>query len=151
MGIFGTIKTWFFARALNRHRLLFRFWDGSRFISSDPFVLLRRLTNTEKFDMESDLKMLQIPDPKIVTQKIGYIADGVREIFDLKNFESGGLSELECVQLLLTFSDFLDTVKKNGVLNPNSSPASDVSQMESSSAEKKGTNENSDSTSINPE
>lgn len=108
------IKNWFFARVLNRHRLLFRFWNGSRFVSSDPFILLRKLMNTDKFDAEMDLKKLEIPDPKIVTQKIGFIAEGVREIFDLPPYEKGGLTELECVQLLMEFSSFLERIKKNG-------------------------------------
>lgn len=139
------LKNWFFARALNRHRLLFSFWDGSRFVSSDPFVLFRRMINTQDFDLEADLKMLQVPDPKLVTQKIGYIAEGVRKIFDLKPFESGGLSELECVQLLLTFSDFLDRVKKNGASSLISSPATEVSQAVKSSAEEKSMSESSGS------
>ena len=107
-------KNWFFARVLNRHRLLFRFWNGSRFVSSDPFILLRKLLNTDKFDAEMDLKKLEIPDPKIVSEKIGFIAEGVREIFDLPPYEKGGLTELECVQLLMEFSEFLDRIKKNG-------------------------------------
>lgn len=151
MGLFEKFKNWFFARALNRHRLLFRYWDGSRFISSDPFVLLRKLTNTDKFDMEADLKMLSVHDVKIITQKVGYIAEGIREIFGLKNFESGGLSELECVQLLLMFRDFLEGVKKNGGSSLISSPLSDNSQTEQSSAEEKDTNENSASTLTSPE
>jgi len=108
------ISNWFFARVLNRHRLLFRFWDGSRFVSSDPFILFRKLINTDKFDVEEDIKKLRIPDPKIVSEKIGFIAEGIREIFDLPPYEKGGLTELECVQLLIEFSTFLDRVKKNG-------------------------------------
>lgn len=112
--MFQAFKNWFFSRVLNRHRLLFRYWDGSRFVSADPFILLRKLINTDKFDAEMDLKKLEIPDAKIVTEKIGFIADGVREIFNLPPFEKGGLAELECVQLLMEFSSFLDRIKKNG-------------------------------------
>lgn len=136
-------KNWLFGRVLNRHRLIFSFWDGKQFTSADPFVLLRKLTNTDKFDMTADLKSLQIPDPKIISEKIGFIAEGVREIFSLRPFEDGGLSELECVQLLLTFSDFLDRVKKNGGLSQVLLPATETSQTVSGTAEEKSTNENS--------
>lgn len=133
-----------FRRVLNRHRLLFRFWNGSRFVSSDPFVLLRRLINTDKFDPDADLKKLKYPDPKIVTEKIGFVAEGVREIFEIKPFEQGGLTELECVQLLMTFSEYLDTVKKNGVSNPITSQLS-TGQAGKLDASSPGENDTSES------
>jgi len=141
-------KNWFFARVLNRHRLLFRFWNGSRFVSSDPFILLRKLLNTDKFDAEMDLKKLEIPDAKIVTEKIGFIAEGVREIFSLPPYEKGGLTELECVQLLMEFSEFLERIKKNGtskliLLPPTGNPAATVNDLPGQSS----TKESSDSTS----
>ena len=114
---------------------------------ADPFVLLRRLTNTDKFDLESDLKVLQIPDPKLITKKIGYIAEGVREIFDLRPFSDAGLSELECVQLLLTFSAFLDDVKKNGAPNPIMSQVMGNNPMESGTGAASDMKENLVSTS----
>lgn len=139
------IKNWFFARVLNRHRLLFQFWNGSRLVSADPFVLLRRMLNTNKFDLETDIKVLQIPDPKLITQKIGYIAEGVREIFDVPELDQGGLSELECVNLLMKFSEYLEDVKKNGGSSLISLPASGISQTASSPADVSDMKENSDS------
>lgn len=138
------IKNWFFARVLNRHRLLFRFWNGSRFVSSDPFILLRKLLNTDKFDAEMDLKKLEIPDAKIVTEKIGFIAEGVREIFELPPYEKGGLTELECVQLLMEFSEFLERIKKNGTSKLILLPSTETQEgTANSSAVKNDTKENS--------
>ena len=133
---------------LNRHRLLFRFWDGSRFVSSDPFILFRKLINTDKFDVEEDIKKLRIPDPKIVSEKIGFIAEGIREIFDLPPYEKGGLTELECVQLLIEFSTFLDRVKKNGASSLISLPPIQGNQEVpvAGSADQTVTKENSVST-----
>lgn len=146
--MFQIFKNWFFARVLNRHRLLFRFWNGSRFVSSDPFILLRKLLNTDKFDAEMDLKKLEIPDPKIVTEKIGFIAEGVREIFELPPYEKGGLTELECVQLLMEFSSFLERIKKNGASNLITSPSiQNLQTPVTGSADKSDTKENSASTS----
>lgn len=133
---------------LNRHRLLFRYWDGSRFVSADPFLLLRRLLNTDKFDAELDLKKLEIPNAKIVTEKIGFIAEGVREIFDLKSYEKGGLAELECVQLLMEFSSFLERIKKNGASSLISLPSTGSQEVTANgSQEQNSTKENSASTS----
>ena len=129
---------------LNRHRLLFRFWNGSRFVSSDPFILLRKLLNTDKFDAETDLKKLEIPDAKIVTEKIGFIAEGVREIFELPPYEKGGLTELECVQLLMEFSEFLERIKKNGTSKLILLPSTETQEATAnSSAVKNDTKENS--------
>jgi hypothetical protein len=143
------ILDFFFRRVLNRHRLLFRYWDGTQFVSADPFVLLRKLVNTDKFDPDADLKKLKYPDPKIVTEKIGFIAEGIREIFGLRPFEKKGLTELECVQLLMMFSEYLDTVKKNGASSPITSQLStgEAEKPAASSPGENDTNENSASTS----
>lgn len=108
--------------------------------------MLRKLLNTDKFDAEMDLKKLEIPDAKIVTEKIGFIAEGVREIFSLPPYEKGGLTELECVQLLMEFSEFLERIKKNGtskliLLPPTGNPAATVNDLPGQSS----TKESSDS------
>ena len=145
--MFQIFKNWFFARVLNRHRLLFRFWNGSRFVSADPFILFRRLINTDKFDVENDLKKLKIPDPKIIAEKIGFISEGIREIFDVPPYEKGGLTELECVQLLMEFSTFLDRVKKNGASSLISLPSTVIPETQvAGSEDQTSTKESSDST-----
>lgn len=141
----GTVKNWFFRRILNRHRLLFRFWNGSRFVSEDPFVLFRRLLNTQAFDPDVDLKLLEIKtDPKLVVRKMEHIAEGVREIFEIPAFDAGGLTELECIQLLLQFSGWMETVKKNGVTNQTLSTSSPVSGTAIGSPDQNDMNVNSD-------
>lgn len=107
-------------------------------MAADPFVLLRRMLVTKKFDLESDLKKLKIPDSKIITERIGYIAEGVREIFDLPPFRpdgKGGLTELECVNLLMQFTGYLERVKKNGGSNLISVPTTVMDQSEMESGE----------------
>lgn len=128
--MFGFFGSWLSRRIINRHRLLFRFWDGNRYVSADPFVIFRALVNTEKFDPENDVKDLKIPDAKILSRKISHIAEGVREIFNVPAFEKGGLSELECIGLLNQFNVFMDDVKKNGASNqitlpPTATPPAD--------------------------
>jgi hypothetical protein len=143
-----SIKNWFLSRILNRHRLLFQFWDGRQFRRVDPFTLLRKLLNTDKFDPDDDLKKLKIPDAKLVCDKIGHIAEGVREIFGVKPLENGGLTELECVNLLMEFSAYLDRVKKNGGPMPISQPVMGPAPSEvpdAGSVEVNDTSENSDS------
>lgn len=125
--ILESLRNWVFRRVLNRHRMLFRYWDGRKYVAADPFVLLRKMLATSKFDPESDLKKLNIPDSKIITERIGYIAEGVREIFNLSPFRPdgrGGLTELECVNLLMEFTGYLERVKKNGGSSLMSVPGS---------------------------
>ena len=137
-------KNWIFRTVINKHRLLFRYWDGSRYVSADPFVIFRALVNTEKFDPDTDIKDLQIPDAKIISKKISYIAEGVRKIFNLKSFEQGGLAELECVNLLTQFSEFMNAVKKNGGSNQISlPPTTTLPAPVNGSPEQKSTNESS--------
>jgi hypothetical protein len=150
--IFEVLRNWVFRRVLNRHRMLFRYWDGRKYVAADPFVLLRRMLATSKFDPESDLKKLNIPDSKIITERIGFIAEGVREIFSLSPFRpdgKGGLTELECVNLLMEFTGYLERVKKNGGSNLMSVPGSDnrPEVVDAGSVVANNTNENSDSTS----
>lgn len=132
--------------------MLFRFWNGTKFVSADPFVLLRKLINTDKCDIDEDLKKLKIPDPKIVTNTISHIAEGVREIFEVPAFEDGGLTELECVQLVMEFMGFTERVKKNGASNLISSEfMTDQSTQDATSPDAKNMKENSASTSTQPE
>lgn len=112
-----TAKSWFYKRVLNKHRLLFRYWNGSRFVAEDPFVLLRKLLSTETFSADDSLKALQLPDPKLVIKHLSFISDGVREVFSVPALSDGGLTELECVNLLKTFIDWMEAVKKNGVMS----------------------------------
>ena len=151
--ILESLKNCIFRRVLNRHRMLFRYWDGSRYVAADPFVLLRKMLSTSKFDPESDLKKLNIPDSKIITKQIGYIAEGVREIFSLSPFRPdgrGGLTELECVNLLMEFTAYLERIKKNGGLNQMSvsSTGNRPEVGDAGSVVANDTNENSGSTSI---
>lgn len=116
---------WIYRRILNRHRLLFRYWNGSRFVSEDPFTLLRALVSSSKIDLDSDLQLLDVPDIKVVTRKVGQLAEEIREIFQLKPLSNGGLSELECVNLLIQFINYLERVKKNGDARLTSDTSSD--------------------------
>jgi len=149
--ILEVLRNWVFRRVLNRHRMLFRYWDGRKYVAADPFVIYRRMLSTQKFDPESDLKKLNIPNSKIITERIGFIAEGVREIFDLSPFRpdgKGGLTELECVNLLMEFTGYLERVKKNGGSNlmsvPSTVPAP-AATTESGELGLNDTNENSGS------
>lgn len=144
--MFGTIRNWFYRNILNKHRLLFRYWNGSRFVHEDPFVLMRRLLTKEDFDVDTELKRLEIPDPKKVIETLQHIANAVRKIFEIPDFPDGGLSELECVNLLKTFVDWADQLKKNGVTKQISPTSSPVVVSSNDLAKRRGTKEPSDST-----
>lgn len=137
------LKNWLFRRILNNHRMLFRYWNGIRYVSADPFVITRAMLNTTTFDVENDLKKINIPDARVISSTIEVIAKGVREIFSIPPFEKGGLTELECISLLFSFNDFMDRVKKNGALNPISSQPMAMSSQEKSLVEKNDMSENS--------
>ena len=125
--------------------MLFRYWDGVRFVRADPFVLMRRLLTSGEFDPDSDLKKLELPDPKLVVKTLENISSAVRNIFDIPQFQDGGLSELECVNLLKTFIEWADQLKKNGATKQISHTSTPVAVNTDGSAPETPMREPSDS------
>lgn len=110
---------------INRSRKLFVFWDGKRFARRDPIIVLRNLSTTDLFSPEDDLKLLNVSNRNLVIKKMGEIAAGVRDAFGVQPYEDGGLTELECVRVLMRFYSEMNALKKNGAQMPISQPSTD--------------------------
>lgn len=136
-------------------RGLFRFYDGRRYRTVDPMVIARNLWAANIVSEVSEGKFEAVPfdslqSLKKITSAVGTqiekgyaeIAEAVREAFELRPFENGGLSEAECQKLLERFEDWMGNVKKNGSNSLTGSATTSASPPNST------TNSNSDSGSI---
>lgn len=101
------IKRWLF----NRSRYVFKFWNGHRTAFADPMVIWRALQSNEDF-REDDFKLMKVE--ALRDNLIGKVASITREVFELKPFAEGGLSELECLDLLKAFMMYSGFQKKSG-------------------------------------
>lgn len=109
-------------RSANDYREIFRYWDGSRERSIDPLVAFRRLDTHSVFDWESHPILIdQRESAEEMMREEGWKAleitvNAVHEVFDTKPYDErdeSGLPDAEAVGLLISFSDYLVSVKKN--------------------------------------
>ena len=105
---------------IERRRAIFRFWDGRRIRGADPIAVLRSLRADPEYDQEVHLPLVDAGDE----EAIRIVANAVRRAFSVAAFESGGLSELELLGVLMDFITFTLALKKNTGPTPNSSEPS---------------------------
>ncbi len=126
MGLFD----WWRRVQERRRSSIFRFWDGVRSRSIDPWAAFRESCSIDGFSWEVTIPLLlsdTIPgdsgDMKMRAKLIEVAAQAARRIFSLPAFEDGGLTEGECLRLLLDFEAYVFGVKKNGSAQPISPPS----------------------------
>jgi hypothetical protein len=133
------IRRWF----NNRNRAIFRFWDGQRIRRIDPLLAYRRLDTHPEFDWSTHPEMIDGDDERLSSEATEITARAVCEVFGVRPFDgSRGLTEQECIGLLIQFVQYLTALKKNGNTSPTSVPSTE-SQPPADSESR----ENSDSTS----
>jgi hypothetical protein len=99
-----------------RKRLLFRFWDGEKSRAADPLSLLRNLDLHQTFNLENSIPLIAKGDSKTIGEAIL----AIREVFGVKAWSESqpGLTEGETVDLLFSFLEFNQVLKKNIVPTP---------------------------------
>lgn len=105
---------------LNRHRAIFRYWDGSRMRSIDPMIPYRILDSHETFDWETHPLLIDPdddspkPDIKLSVEAMEITADAVRTAFEIPKYDNGrGLTEGELIDVLTVFTVWMTALKKN--------------------------------------
>ncbi len=148
-------------------RGIFSFHDGFRWRRVDPMVVARRLWSVSvkqaeipgltspdvAFDMDTSRKLIASGIGSQIQQGYAEISQAVREAFQIPDLEQGGLTEIECDELLGKFNTYLGDVKKNGSGKPISSPSTDSIPAEESatSSESDSGSTSTDSNSGQPE
>ncbi len=102
------IPSWLF-KPRQPTRGIFRFWDGQRDRTIDPFEILRAIENDPEFVLERDGALLVVGDDDSIQKTVRC----VRRAFVVKHFNEGGLLEAECLELIERFYEFLSSLKKN--------------------------------------
>jgi hypothetical protein len=94
-------------------RRIFKFHDGQRKRSADPLAAWCCLHDDPAFVIDRDLRLVDAGDSAAL--KITTAA--VRRAFNLKPWSEtdGGMTEAECLALLATFMEYMNTLKKNSV------------------------------------
>lgn len=116
---------WFLSQLGVDIRGIFRFWDGARWRAVDPFEAARRLFTDKEFDWEETPQLLDAPGVRHQLKATATIVAAVRSAFSVAELSQGGLTELECLELLWRFRAYLGDVKKNGSLLPISQPSTE--------------------------
>jgi len=136
--MFDFIRRW----AFNRSRFIFSYWNGSKIVKADPMVLWRSLQQHADFS-EADFRLMKVD--ALRDSLVHKLANVVRDVFDIKSPDDGGLTELETLEVLRSFIEYTGFQKKSGEpMQTLQQPAADTS--EGSTADR-NTNDSSDSTS----
>jgi hypothetical protein len=113
-------------------RGIFVYFDGRRHRHADPMVMARAIWSIPGFD--PDVSRQLISSDVGATKLLGFeqIAVAVRDAWSISSAEDGGLTDLECFQLLARFDDYLGDLKKSGSPGPTLPhfTVPDVSQIE---------------------
>lgn len=113
-------------------RAIYRYTDGSKMVTADPLVLVRKLMEIQP-ELAVDIKVAHSPSKDNLKAHVEMIAK-LRNLFGVKPIEDGGLTESQLLDLFNHFLEYIDAVKKN---SPNSAtpPAATSATSEISSVE----------------
>lgn len=103
-------------------RGIFVFYDGRRWRRVDPFVIYRAIYEVDGFDPDTSLAKLNQGETRQKLKQIAIVADAVRRVFQVNTLNGGGLTDLECADLLSDFFEFADDLKKSTEQQPNWDP-----------------------------
>ena len=109
---FGWLINWWKNRAREKSRAIFRYWDGKKERAIDPMLAWQGLISDVEFNL--DTHPAQIDRGEIEAIQVG--SRTVQRVFAVKPVDEGGLTQLESLDLLVDYFDYLDTLKKN--INP---------------------------------
>lgn len=96
---------------LPQEREIYKIFDGKELRCWDPLVLYKRLRQRGG-DISTDIRVASLPMKKSAEAHDSLIRN-IRWVFEVKPFEEGGLSEIECLELLTHFWEYISTIKKN--------------------------------------
>lgn len=110
--MFNFIRNYFW----NRQREIFRYRDGTRERRADPIAVWRALLSDESFEIERDSQLMELND----RGAWGRCVTATRKALSVPEFENGGLTEDETVNLFQSFCLYVAALKKNSSPTPTS-------------------------------
>jgi hypothetical protein len=100
---------WFRRWRREQERGIFHFWDGRDERRADPLVVWRELNADPEFSLVKHPELIDAGD--LDAMRIG--AAAVRRSLQIPTFDEGGLTEQECLNLLIDFFEYTAALKKN--------------------------------------
>lgn len=104
-----------------QQRKIYRYWNGTKEVCADPMRLSQRLMSDypKESTLEHDYKLLQIDKPESI-EALARIAQCARNVFRLAEIDDdgNGVTDEEAIMILVDFSGYLDSVKKNMYVMP---------------------------------
>lgn len=102
-------------------RLIYSYFNGQKVVSVDPLVLYRK-TLEQGPSLSIDFKVANSPS-KDAAKAYTSLMIHLRRIFDVAEYQQGGLTETEMMQLLEHFLRYCNSIKKNWSPLPTSATA----------------------------
>ncbi len=99
-------------------------------VKADPVTLWKKVMD-KGAEIDTDWKAASIPQSKFSKPARENLLKNVREVFGLKTFEEGGLSEWDAMDLLIHFMTYCGMLKKNVSTSQTSSNSGEVSTSSS--------------------
>ncbi len=112
---------WFW-KSPERKREIFCYWDGCKARSADPLVVYRLLKDDKEFNIDVHPAFVDEGD----MDAIRVTAAAVRSAFGVKSLDAGGLTEQECITLLLDYFGWVEQKKNNSSPPPTLQPDTDT-------------------------
>ena len=105
--MFNFVRRWLF----NKNRFVFTYWNGHKIVKGDPMVFWRELQQHEDY-REDDFKLIQVDGLR--NQIFAKLSGVVRDVFGIQTVADGGLTELECLDVLRSYIEYSGFQKKSG-------------------------------------
>lgn len=136
----------------NRHRAIFKYWDGRKWRAADPLVAFRALMGHSKLTSEH-LTLLQDPSAapeNMAVEAFDVALEATRDVFGITAWteKTGGLTTAETRNLLMGFMGYILSLKKSGSPTPTSPEPTGPTSSSPSSTEPIVTNASPDSPSM---
>lgn len=129
-------------------RMIFRYFNGSKTVAADPLVLYKRMMEVWP-ELSIDINV-SISPLKEAPEAHNKAVQKIRKIFAVGTLEEGGLTDVECFQILEQFQTYSGWVKKNSRVSAIQ-PEEISGASDSSTEEGRNISSSSASGSINPE
>lgn len=97
-----------------KERLIYSYFNGEKVIRADPLILERKLMSVGP-ELAIDIKVSRSISQDAAKSHTEVVKK-IRDIFNVKPLEEGGLTEVETVSLLEHYLEYTDSVKKNSSL-----------------------------------
>lgn len=128
-----------------RDRMIYKYFDGQQLNRVDPIVLWMKVEEALP-EISISIKISNSPS-KGAAKAHKDLIHKIQEVFGLKPFDQGGLTEAECVGLLNHFMDYTNAIKKKanrtatspGETSPSTASSSEGSQPTPNSSDSSST------------